>query len=419
MAPPGPVLELCSGAGHIGLLAVTARAAVAGVRRRRPRRLLLPAPQRRRRRAAGSTSARAGWTRSCTRTSGSRWSSPTRPGCSTNDVARFPEDPVSAIDGGADGLELVRSCLASSTVISPWPAPLVLQTGRTRRTRWWSWSLATTAVGDRGAPAWSAAPSSGIDRVVRPESLGPELGRQQLVGAVAPRPGSPTCRIGRPRRPAGSCGARRRPRRAPRARRAAASARPGTARPRRGLLVTLPRPTSRAEPARGAALEVQARPGPEPDVGLQRRLVGDQRHADVAQRRPARARRRPRRARCSSRPSRPGSPSRSSPCAIRRDGSELVASKAARWPTAAPRSRRVSPNIDSALFCSRISTGAVVDVRAVLGPQTAGLHPAGEEVGVQPVRVADAVLVVLELHQRGLRPRSGAAGSPTSWGRPP
>jgi release factor glutamine methyltransferase len=28
------------------------------------------------------------------------------------DVARFPEDPVTAIDGGPDGLDLVRACLA-------------------------------------------------------------------------------------------------------------------------------------------------------------------------------------------------------------------------------------------------------------------------------------------------------------------
>ena len=58
VAPPGPVLEVCSGAGHIGLLAVTARTPVAGVRRRRPGRLCVPAPQRRRPPGCRSTCAR-------------------------------------------------------------------------------------------------------------------------------------------------------------------------------------------------------------------------------------------------------------------------------------------------------------------------------------------------------------------------
>lgn len=36
------------------------------------------------------------------------------PYLTTEAVARWPEDPVSAIDGGPDGLELVRACLAVS-----------------------------------------------------------------------------------------------------------------------------------------------------------------------------------------------------------------------------------------------------------------------------------------------------------------
>jgi release factor glutamine methyltransferase len=109
-APPGPVLELCAGAGHIGLLAVTLA----------PRPLVCVdldpvACDFLRRNAAlagvsvdvreGSMDAVLGedeefavivadppWVR-------------------TADVSRFPEDPVTAIDGGEDGLDLARSCL--------------------------------------------------------------------------------------------------------------------------------------------------------------------------------------------------------------------------------------------------------------------------------------------------------------------
>jgi methylase of polypeptide subunit release factors len=109
-APPGPVLELCSGAGHIGLLAVTLsprplvcvdadpaacaflrrNAALAGVevdlREGRMDEVLAP---------------------------GERFAVVVAdpPWVPTAEVSRFPEDPVTAIDGGADGLDLVRSCL--------------------------------------------------------------------------------------------------------------------------------------------------------------------------------------------------------------------------------------------------------------------------------------------------------------------
>ena len=33
------------------------------------------------------------------------------PWVSSDDVARYPEDPLTAIDGGPDGLDLVRTCL--------------------------------------------------------------------------------------------------------------------------------------------------------------------------------------------------------------------------------------------------------------------------------------------------------------------
>jgi release factor glutamine methyltransferase len=109
-APPGPVLELCSGAGHIGLLAVTLaprslvcvdadpvacaylrrNAAHAGIRvdvREGPMDEVLEADER-----FAVVVADPPWVAS-------------------DQVGRYPEDPVTAIDGGADGLDLVRACL--------------------------------------------------------------------------------------------------------------------------------------------------------------------------------------------------------------------------------------------------------------------------------------------------------------------
>ena len=118
-APPGPVLELCSGAGHIGLLAhrlasgqapdlavrdlvcvdadpvacgflrrnAAAAEVVVDVREGPMDRVLDPAE------AFAVVIADPPWV-------------------PREQVEGFPEDPVTAIDGGADGLDLVRSCLA-------------------------------------------------------------------------------------------------------------------------------------------------------------------------------------------------------------------------------------------------------------------------------------------------------------------
>jgi methylase of polypeptide subunit release factors len=108
--PPGPVLEVCAGAGHIGLLAV----------RLAPRPLVAVDLDpvacgflRRNAALAGiSVDVREGrmdevlgddeefavivadppWVR-------------------TSEVDRYPDDPVRAIDGGDDGLDLARTCL--------------------------------------------------------------------------------------------------------------------------------------------------------------------------------------------------------------------------------------------------------------------------------------------------------------------
>jgi methylase of polypeptide subunit release factors len=111
-APPGPVLELCAGVGHIGLRAVAHRRrdlvmvdldehacelARANVLANRP---------------LGVVDVRQG-----------RLDQVLRPGelfsgiiadppwVPSHDVRRFPRDPLRAIDGGRDGLDVARQCV--------------------------------------------------------------------------------------------------------------------------------------------------------------------------------------------------------------------------------------------------------------------------------------------------------------------
>ena len=112
--PAGPVLELCSGAGHIGLLAT------AGTGRRlvcvdtNPR---AAAYARRNAQEAGVTiEARVGRARDVIGTA-ERFpmiiADP--PWVTSRSTALFPADPLHAIDGGADGLAVVRECVAAIT----------------------------------------------------------------------------------------------------------------------------------------------------------------------------------------------------------------------------------------------------------------------------------------------------------------
>ena len=128
--PPGPVLELCSGAGHIGLLAV------AGTRRELvcvdvdPVASRYAADNARRNGLADQVSVR-------TETIADAAEHPTAyslvladpPWVSSHEVTRFPEDPVRAIDGGADGSALAVDCVRTAgRVLAPGGA-LVLQVG--------------------------------------------------------------------------------------------------------------------------------------------------------------------------------------------------------------------------------------------------------------------------------------------------
>ena len=113
--PAGPILELCAGAGHIGLAAavladrdlvqVEADPVAGGY--------------------AAVNAAAAGWA-SRTELRVARLQDALRAGerfvlivadppyLSSGDVQRWPDDPVTAIDGGPDGMELIDACVAAA-----------------------------------------------------------------------------------------------------------------------------------------------------------------------------------------------------------------------------------------------------------------------------------------------------------------
>ncbi len=129
-APPGRVLELCTGAGHIGLAALTGN----------DRRLV----------AVDASETACRWARrnaaandltSRVEVRHGRLEDAVRPDESfvlviadppwvpRADVTRFPEDPVLAIDGGTDGLDVARACLDTAARALVPGGSLLLQLG--------------------------------------------------------------------------------------------------------------------------------------------------------------------------------------------------------------------------------------------------------------------------------------------------
>ncbi|MGA8988124.1 RsmD family RNA methyltransferase [Aeromicrobium sp.] len=111
-APEGPALELCSGVGHIGLLAV-----VGEVRRM----VMVDASEAACEHAAVNVE-RAGMSGQIDIRCGpmdeviaadERFSLiiADPPWVPSEDTSQFPKDPLPAIDGGPDGLDLARTCL--------------------------------------------------------------------------------------------------------------------------------------------------------------------------------------------------------------------------------------------------------------------------------------------------------------------
>jgi release factor glutamine methyltransferase len=112
-APEGSVLELCSGAGHIGLLTLLGN----------ERRLVMVDSSLAACEFARANAAYAGLTervevrhRQLDAALAPREIFPLiladPPWVASSEVDRFPEDPAHAIDGGPDGLRVTRACLA-------------------------------------------------------------------------------------------------------------------------------------------------------------------------------------------------------------------------------------------------------------------------------------------------------------------
>lgn len=111
-APDGPVLELCAGVGHIGLLAVADSS----------RRLVLVDAADAACEYAAANAADAGLASEADVRCGrmdevladdERFALVIAdpPWVPSSETSRHPEDPLTAIDGGADGLDLARTCV--------------------------------------------------------------------------------------------------------------------------------------------------------------------------------------------------------------------------------------------------------------------------------------------------------------------
>lgn len=117
VVPGGDILELCSGAGHIGLLALTL------VRRAGADRHLVCVdvnPAARELTLANAATAGlsayvdarcADLAAALSADEGFPLVIADPPWVSRAETSRFPEDPLLAIDGGADGLEVARACV--------------------------------------------------------------------------------------------------------------------------------------------------------------------------------------------------------------------------------------------------------------------------------------------------------------------
>ncbi|MGD9961468.1 methyltransferase domain-containing protein [Nocardioides sp.] len=110
--PPGAVLEVCSGAGHIGLLAIAEHARELTQVDLDPVACEYAVRNARRAGMADRVHVRCGpmdEVLDAGETFPLVIADP--PYLPTTSVARYPEDPVVAIDGGPDGFDLVAACL--------------------------------------------------------------------------------------------------------------------------------------------------------------------------------------------------------------------------------------------------------------------------------------------------------------------
>lgn len=127
-APSGPILELCCGAGHIGLLAAraTGRGLVQVDRDEAATGYALANAA-----AAGvEADVRCGDVASALAPGevfGLVLADP--PWLRTDQLDRFPDDPTGAVDGGADGLDAIRAVVAAATAHTAPRGHLIVQVG--------------------------------------------------------------------------------------------------------------------------------------------------------------------------------------------------------------------------------------------------------------------------------------------------
>jgi release factor glutamine methyltransferase len=147
--PPGPILELFAGSGHIGLEASrrTGRPAVLVDQSPEACRLAIE--------TARNNGLRASVVQAAVSRDSCEWVRPgvvlaDPPYVPESEVGRFPSDPIEAIDGGPDGLSLVRSVLrAVQPALRP-NVPLILQLrGLGQAAAVDRWLEARTALGMR------------------------------------------------------------------------------------------------------------------------------------------------------------------------------------------------------------------------------------------------------------------------------
>jgi release factor glutamine methyltransferase len=111
-APPGRVLELCAGAGQIGLLTVAFEPRDLVMVDADPHACELARRNAQANRVVASVEVRHGDLQDVIRADeGFVGIIADPPWVPTSEIGRFPDDPVVAIDGGADGLELAWPCL--------------------------------------------------------------------------------------------------------------------------------------------------------------------------------------------------------------------------------------------------------------------------------------------------------------------
>jgi release factor glutamine methyltransferase len=147
LAPPGPLLEVCAGAGQIGLAAAVLAA----------RDLVQVEADPVAAGYAHSNAARAGWA-DRVEIRVARLQSALAPDerfsviiadppyLPSADLERWPDDPPLAINGGDDGLDLVRACLELADQHLSAEGKLVLQTAGTAQNRQVAQLLATTGL---------------------------------------------------------------------------------------------------------------------------------------------------------------------------------------------------------------------------------------------------------------------------------